>query len=266
MRETASMEGRIALVTGAGSGIGRATAKQFDALGATVIATDVNLTGVTETVTGLKGLGHVALVHDVTDVQAWQTVVAEAENRFGRLDFLINNAGIMLSSPFTSTPIDHLRRQFQINVEGPFIGMQTALPLLERTVQLSGKSTAIVNVSSVFGQVSGGEFAAYSASKGAIRMLSRAVATEVAAKRVRVNTIHPGPIQTSLGIDFDPPRKPNGDFMTGEEILALWAQRIPAGRMGKAREVAAVIAFLASESAEFIIGAEITVDGGYTAI
>jgi NAD(P)-dependent dehydrogenase (short-subunit alcohol dehydrogenase family) len=260
------VEGRVALVTGAGSGIGRATAKQFDALGATVIATDVNLEAVTATTSSFANSASIASYHDVTDAAGWQAILSDAESKFGRLDFLINNAGIMMSSPFADTPVEHLRRQYQINVEGPFIGMQTVIPLMERTIQASGKSAAIVNVSSVFGQVSGGDFAAYSASKGAIRMLSRAVATELAPKRIRVNTIHPGPIQTNLGTDFDPPLGPDGKALTGAEVLAMWAQRIPAGRMGKAREVAAVITFLASEAAEFILGAEIAVDGGYTAI
>lgn len=266
MENLVNLEGRVCVVTGAGSGIGRATARQLGALGAKVVITDRDETSAKETREALAGGGHIARQHDVTDVVAWNRVIEETEHLFGRLDLLVNNAGIMIKGAFADAPIDHLRRQYAINVEGPFIGMQTALPLLERTVNSAGRSVAIVNVSSVFGQISGEEFAAYSASKGAIKMLSRAVAMEVATKRVRVNCVLPGPIQTNLGTDFDPPRKPDGQVMTAEEILASWAQRVPFGRMGKPREIAAVIAFLASDAAEFMMGAEIVVDGGYTAV
>ena len=255
---------RVAVVTGAGSGIGRATTILLAELGVSVIATDIDLAGVQDTVAGLAGA--VALEHDVTSEADWASVFVHVIGAGGRLDILVNNAGVMLHAPFEATPIDYLRRQYAINVESAFIGMQGALPLMKASQVAHGARPSIINVSSIYGQVVGASFSAYSASKGAIKMLSKAVAAELAPAGIRVNSIHPGPTATNLGAKWDPPRDADGVLIPPEALNAAWARLIPAGRLGEVGDIAPVIAFLASDAAGYITGAEIVIDGGYTAI
>lgn len=262
----AELEGRVAIVTGAGSGIGLATAQQLAACGATVIATDIDEASLAVYRTEEGNGDFHSLHHDVTDHAHWATVIAKAEE-LGRLDILVNNAGIMIDTPFERAPLEDLRLQYRINVEGPFIGMQAALPLLARRRDADGSSTAsIINVSSIYGQVAGDRYAAYSASKGAIRMLSKAAAVELAPKGIRVNSIHPGPTATKLGANHEIPTDDMGTPLSIEQIIAMWNSRIPAGRMGNVEDIAPVVAFLASDAARYVTGAEIVVDGGYSAI
>ena len=261
----ADIEGRVAVVTGAGSGIGLATAQLFSALGAIVLATDLDEAGLAWTGND-AGPGQVhALRHDVTAEGDWATVIARAES-LGGLDILVNNAGIMLDTPFERAPLDDLRLQYRINVEGPFIGMQAALPLMEQTVAGTDRSAAIINISSIYGQIAGDRYAAYSASKGAIRLLTKAVANEVATRGIRVNSVHPGPTATKLGARHEIARDEDGSPLSIEQIVAGWNARIPMNRMGNVGDIAPVVAFLASDAARYITGAEIVVDGGYSII
>ncbi len=256
------LDGRVAIVTGAGSGIGQATAWLLADLGAHVIATDIDPDGLaaTGTRTTIKSLSH-----DVTSADDWAAVFAEA-NAQGRLDILVNNAGVMLDGAFEGAPVEALRRQYAINVEGPFLGMQGALPLMKRAIAEHNARPAIVNISSIFGQVAGPNYAAYSASKGAVKMLSKAVAAEVAAEGVRVNSVHPGPTATKLGAKHAPMRDAEGLVMSLPQMVAFWRDRIPMKRGGVVGDVAPVIAFLCGDAAAYITGAEIAVDGGYSAI
>ena len=194
--------------------------------------------------------------HDVTSADAWHAVFGQAGAAFGRLDILVNNAGIMMSKPFADAGIDVLRRQMAINVEGIYMGMQGVLPLMR---------AAIVNISSVYGKVGGAQFAAYSATKGAVRGLSKAVAIELAETGIRVNAVLPGPVATNLGASWDPPTDADGNLLTPEAALAAWTKLIPMGRLGDANDIAPLIAFLASDAAAFITGSEFIADGGYTA-
>lgn len=263
--DIANIEGRVAIVTGAGSGIGLAVAQLFSELGATVVATDLNekSLGWTKEHTS-AGRVH-ALRHDVTQEGDWAEVVRLAEG-LGGLDILVNNAGIMLDTPFMRAPVEDLRLQYRINVEGPFMGMQAAIPLMEKTAASKGSTASIINISSIYGQVAGDRYAAYSASKGAIRMLSKAVGVELATRGVRVNSVHPGPTATKLGAKHEAPTDNEGNPLTIEQILAGWYSRIPMKRMGNVGDIAPVVAFLASEAARYITGAEFVIDGGYSAI
>ncbi|WP_082835992.1 SDR family NAD(P)-dependent oxidoreductase [Croceicoccus bisphenolivorans] len=253
---------KIALVTGAASGIGKETTTLFAALGATVVLTDRNVEGAAEVADAI-GNGASALALDVMDAGQWSEVCAEIDAAHGRLDVLVNNAGIMIARPFADAGVEILRKQYAINVEGVYLGMHTALPLLRRAAATG--SASIVNVSSIYGKVAGSEYAAYSASKGAVRALSKAVAIELAKERVRVNCVMPGPIATNLGADWEPPKDESGRLLTPEEILAAWSALIPAGRIGMPQDIAPLIAFLASDAAGFVTGAEYIADGGYTA-
>ncbi|MDR7104125.1 glucose 1-dehydrogenase [Croceicoccus sp. BE223] len=253
------LSGKIAIVTGAASGIGLATATLLATLGATVVLADRDLPGAERAAQAI-GRGALALKLDVTSEDQWLAALSETDARFGRLDVLVNNAGIMIAKPFAEAGIDILRRQNAINLEGVYLGMHHALPLLRK----AGKAS-IVNVSSIYGKVAGGEYAAYSATKGAVRALSRAVAIELATEGIRVNCVMPGPVATNLSADWDPPRDAEGNLLTAEQALAIWAGLIPLGRLGTVDDVAALIAFLASDAAAFVTGSEFIADGGYTA-
>jgi NAD(P)-dependent dehydrogenase (short-subunit alcohol dehydrogenase family) len=259
-----NLTGKVAWVTGAGSGIGRATALALAEAGAQLVIGDISADGLAETARAI-GADSLSLTHDVTDEASWQAGAAAIADRFGRLDVLVNNAGVMMAAPFATAPLAHLRRQYAINVESVFIGMQTAFPLMRQTIAAGAAGASIINVSSVYGMVAGAAFAAYSASKGAVRGLSRAAAVEWAKTGVRVNCVLPGPVQTNLGADWDPPVDEQGRPIPPEAALAAWAALIPMGRLGHAQDIAPMIAFLASDAAAFVTGAEFVADGGYTA-
>ena len=260
----ASLAGKIAWVTGAGSGIGRATALALAEAGAIPVIGDVNAASLAETAALIAGES-LSLVHDVTDEASWAAGVDAVRQRFGQLDVLVNNAGIMLAKPFPEAPLEHLRRQQTINVESVFIGMQAALPVLHEAIAKGATGASIINISSVYGMVAGAQFAAYSASKGAVRGLTRAVALELARTGIRVNCVLPGPVHTNLGADWAPPVDAAGVPIPAEVALAAWAATIPMGRLGEARDIAPLVRFLASDEARFITGAEFVADGGYTA-
>ncbi len=260
-----SLAGKTALVTGAGSGIGRQIALQLHALGAVVIATDINLSSAEETIAAMGG-DAAAFRHDVGEADDWTAVYADIGRRFGKLDILVNNAGIMMSKPFAEAPIEILQRQQRINVEGIYLGMQAGLPLLDAAVAQGAATASIINISSIYGKVAGAQFAAYSATKGAVRALSKAVANELMARKIRVNVVMPGPIATNLGADWEPPRHADGRLMTAEEALAIWSAMIPIGRLGNPGDIAPLVAYLAGDAASFVTGAEFIADGGYTTV
>jgi NAD(P)-dependent dehydrogenase (short-subunit alcohol dehydrogenase family) len=257
------LSGRAALVTGAASGIGKETACVLARMGATVFACDRDHAGVEETVKGLPN-HPIALRHDVTLPEDWAAVVEVVKARSGRLDVLVNNAGVMLKRTFMETTLEEFRLQQRINVESVFLGMQACLPLMQKTASEFSGSSSVINVSSVYGQVAGPAFSAYSASKGAVRLLSKAVALEFAKRGVRVNSIHPGPTATNLGAKWDPPKDEAGNILAPEQARALWESRIPVGRLGLPGDIAGAIAFLACDASTYMTGSELTVDGGYT--
>jgi NAD(P)-dependent dehydrogenase (short-subunit alcohol dehydrogenase family) len=255
---------KVAIVTGAASGIGREIAIVFHALGARLVLTDIDLAGVQATAESL-GTGIATCRHDVASEEDWDATIATVAQMHGRLDILVNNAGIMMAKPFADAGIEMLRRQFAINVESVYLGMQGALPLMRAARDQGAGTTSIVNISSVYGKVAGAQFAAYSATKGAVRALSKAVAVEMATAGIRVNCVMPGPVATNLGADWEPPRDADGNLIPPEAALAAWASLIPMGRLGETRDIAPLVAFLASDAAGFITGSEFIADGGYTA-
>lgn len=258
------LRGKVALVTGAAAGIGREISHVFHAVGATLVMTDIDQAGVEAAAAELGG-DILTIGHDVSSEDDWAKVFAVIEAKHGWLDVLVNNAGVMMSQPFVDAGIDVLRRQQRINVDSVYLGMQGALPLLRAGLAAGAKTASIVNISSVYGKVAGAQFAAYSATKGAVRALSKAVATELAATGIRVNCVMPGPVATNLSADWEPPRDADGKLIPPEVALGAWAKLIPMGRLGETRDIAPLVAFLASDGAGFITGAEFIADGGYTA-
>jgi NAD(P)-dependent dehydrogenase (short-subunit alcohol dehydrogenase family) len=260
-----ALAGRVALVTGAASGIGKETSLLLAAMGAFVWATDRDGEGLQATANQLGTRGSTAM-QDVTGESGWEDQITALAAHKGRLDVLVNNAGVMFNIPFLKTSLDDFRLQQAINVESVFLGMRAALPLMIETARANASCGSIINLSSVYGNVAGASFAAYSASKGAVRTMTKAVATEFATQGVRINSLHPGPTATNLGKDWEPTLGPSGQPLTVEEGLAIWAKLIPNGRPGVPSDMASAIAFLASDASTYMTGSELIVDGGYTMV
>lgn len=243
--------GKVALITGAASGIGRATAALFHAHGAKVAATDRNEAG-------LKALGSdadLALAQDVTDEARWRAVVDEVLAAFGRLDILVNSAGVAILGNIETTTLEDWRRVNAINADGTFLGCREAV----RAMKQNGGS--IVNLSSVAGIIGDGSSLAYCASKGAVRLLTKSAALHCARAGlgIRVNSVHPSFAETPMVLEGIARAK------DPDRIRAGLMRAAPMGRMGKAEEVANTILFLASDESSFTTGAEFIVDGGLTA-
>jgi NAD(P)-dependent dehydrogenase (short-subunit alcohol dehydrogenase family) len=258
---------KVAIVTGAAGGIGGEAAATLLHCGASVIVTDIDRRKIEEAASALSAHGKViGLDHDVTDPADWVRVIKAADDLGGRLDILVNNAGTMLGKPLMETTLDEFRQSYRVNAESIFIGMQAAVPLMERTAQAFDRTTSIINLSSIYGQVASRMHAAYSASKGAVRMLSKAAAMELVGKGIRVNSVHPGPVATGLSRSTFDTLIRLGLVKSDEEALTALAGRIPMGRLGDVSEIAGVIVFLASDLSRYMTGSEITVDGGFTAM
>ena len=259
------LDSRVILVTGAGAGIGRATTLTLAKQGATVLAADIDFDTATETV-GLaeadKGLAH-AIELDVTAAHQWKTVIDRLAIQFGRLDALVNNAGIMITVPFMETTLEQFEKTISINTKSVFIGVLAALPLMRQTRESVGTLPSIVNLSSIYGNMAGPAHVAYCASKGAVRTMSKGMAVELAPEGIRVNTVHPGPVDTQLLAGALESLAARGRMPGADKAMAAVARAHPMGRTAVPGDVAGVIAFLCSDASSFMTGAELVVDGGY---
>lgn len=246
-----SLAGKVAMVTGGARGIGAATSAKLAAAGAIVVIADV-LDELGENVAaGLRARDHQAIYEhlDVTDESDWARVVGKSVSELGSLNILVNNAGIGRMPDVEKETREGWDALIAVNQTGVWLGIKTAAP---RMRDAGGGS--IVNVSSIMGTVGGfGESIAYSASKGAVRLITKNAAIRYATEGIRVNSVHPGFIHTAMS-----------DF-TGTPTEQLVLNNTPMQRFGEPEEVAAVIAFLASDAASFMTGSEIYVDGGWTA-
>jgi NAD(P)-dependent dehydrogenase (short-subunit alcohol dehydrogenase family) len=255
------VSGKVALVTGGASGIGRACALALAGEGATVVVTDVQDAMGRDCVAAIEAAGGAAayLRQDVTSEDAWVEIIGEVKARHGRLNILVNNAGIGLSGPVTEMPLSDFRRQQAINVEGVFLGCKHALPLMRE----SGGGS-IVNISSIAGLTAAPNLAAYSATKGAVRLFTKSVAMECAALKdgVRVNSVHPGIIETPIW-DSISGGMPGGANRI--DLDAVTAMATPLGFKGLPEDIALGVLYLASDEARYVTGAELVIDGGMTA-
>ena len=246
------LEGRVALVTGAASGIGKATAQRLVEEGAAVLVTDIQVDlgeAVVEELT--EGGGRAAFfTHDVSSESDWEAACAKAVEEFGALDILVNNAGMGDIKPIEETTLAEWDRTVAIDQTGVFLGMRTAAPELKKSAHAS-----VINISSIFGSSGGfGVSPAYHAAKGAVRTLTKNVALHWATEGVRVNSIHPGFIATPI---LEQAR----DTPIWDGMTAL----TPMARLGRPEDIAAGVAYLASDDAAFVTGLELYIDGGYMA-
>jgi 3(or 17)beta-hydroxysteroid dehydrogenase len=251
------VEDKVAIVTGAASGIGRGCAEALAREGARVVLADVNESLGRE---AAKAIGGDAFFvrHDVSDEASWRAVIDATLARFGRLDVLVNNAGIIIVADIESTTVEQWRKVMAVNAEGVFLGCKHAIPVMRR----SGGGS-IVNISSTAGLVGTAPFAAYSASKGAVRILTKSVAAHCNAKgdAIRCNSVHPGGVDTPLVRGL--PR------LAQESNSADAAQFAGADRIsgyGQPADIANLVLYLASDESRYMTGSEIAIDGGLTAV
>ena len=242
------LEGKVALISGSARGMGAATARLMVAEGASVVLGDI-LPEVKEVAQSL-GDRAIALTLDVTDEQSWRDAVSEGEKAFGKIDVLVNNAGILLMDELGNTTTEIYRKVNDVNAFGCFLGMREVTPALRRA-----GGGAIVNLSSVEGLGGNRFLIAYTGSKFAVRGMTKAAAIELAEYGIRVNSVHPGGIDTPMVRHFVP----------DDRSLQWVGNQVPMKRTGKPEEVAEAVTFLASDAASYITGAELAVDGGATA-
>lgn len=247
------LDGKTVLITGATGGIGAATAGLFAREGARLLVTDVGQERLTALATEIEeetGADVVSACLDVSSARQWDRVMTTVRERFGTLDVLVNLAGVLDWPGIEDTREDAWDRVIDVNQKGTWLGMKAAMPLL----RASGNAS-VINISSVLGLVGSGAAAAYQASKGAVRLLSKTAAVEYARQGVRVNSVHPGVIATPMIQDL---LDEQGDQQP--DIV-----RTPMRRAGRADEVASAMLFLAGDESSFVTGTELVVDGGLTA-
>lgn len=251
------VKGKVALVTGAASGIGRASALLLAKEGAAVVVTDVQDGSEVVAEIARAGGDAIHLRHDVADEAAWESVVAETRTRFGKLHILVNNAGIAIAGSVLTMSLADWRRQTAINLDGVFLGVKHALPLM----RASGGGS-IVNISSLAGLKGAATLAGYCATKGGVRLFTKAVALECAAARdgVRVNSVHPGVIETPIWMNIVPGADQPG--ANAPNLDALSETIVPVGYKGVPEDIAAGVLYLASDDARYVTGTELVIDGG----
>jgi 3alpha(or 20beta)-hydroxysteroid dehydrogenase len=245
----ARFTGRIAIVTGGARFMGATTAKLLAAEGATVVVADILEKEGQATVAEIGG-NSMFFKLDVGNETAWQALAKEVETRFGRADVLVNNAGMLHFAPLLQTKLEDIERILRVNLLGTFLGMKTIAPLM-----IKGGKGAIVNISSVDGLKGSNSMTAYAASKWGVRGITKVAALELGHQGVRVNSVHPGGVNTPMS---------NPNNLPAAELSASYTA-VPLQRIGETEEIARASVFLASDDASYINGAELAVDGGWSA-
>lgn len=246
-----NLSGKTAVVTGASSGIGRAIAEAMAEAGADLVLVGRDEGRLAETVAAVKGRGVEVetVAAELTDDDAAKAIVEATVRRFGGLNVLVNCAGIFEPQPFETQPMASFDRQMAVNVRAPFALTQAALPYLR-------PEGSVVNISSIAGYAGFPQSAAYCATKGAVELMTRALATELGPQGVRVNCVAPGNIRTPMNA---------AQFAASREYEKSLEEKTPLGRIGETEDIAAAVVYLASPAAKFVNGASWLVDGGWAA-
>ena len=239
---TNRLEGKVAIITGAARGQGANEARRFVAEGARVVVTDLDANG--QAVADELGASARFVRHDVANEDDWKTVITTAQDEFGKIDILVNNAGVFKPANIVDTTLAAFDLHYRVNTLGVFLGMRAVIPAME-----SGGGS-IINISSIAGMRGWPGMIAYGGTKWASRGLTQCAARELAPQRIRVNSIHPGLVNTPMLDDHDP------------AALEAFVAAVPFGRMGSVDDVAEVVIFLASDLSSYMTGAEIVIDGG----
>ena len=244
------LKGKVAIISGGAGGMGSIEGRMFASEGASVVLGDVE--DGEDVAREIRDAGGAAIFTrlDVTSEQNWESVVSAAEENFGPVTILINNAGVFRTTRIDKTPLSEWNQILDINAKGVFLGTKAVIPSMRRA-----GSGSIVNISSTAGLVGNPLEGAYTASKGAVRMFTKSSALHYAAENIRVNSVHPGLIDTKMVSIMMANR------VQGQQFL----NRVPMGRMGTPEEVAKMVFFLASDDSSYVTGAEFAIDGGYTA-
>jgi len=250
------LKGKVAIITGAAGGLGRAQALLLAKEGAKVVVTDIDKIKGQKIAEEVRNEGGEAVFikHDVTSESDWSEVIRKALAEFGKLDILVNNAGILLVKKIEDTSLVEWRQLMSINLEGVFLGTKYAIGAMKK----SGGGS-IINMSSAGGIVGTLNSSAYNASKGAVRLFTKVAALECSKAgynyNIRVNSVHPGVIETQM----------TEDILKDEAVRKSREDRHPIGRLGEPEDVAYGVLYLASDESKFITGAELVIDGGWTA-
>lgn len=254
------LENKVALVTGGGSGIGQAISCQFASNGAAVVVSDINLVSAQEVAAQIEQAGGsaFAIEQDVASEAAWDEAIQQVLSRYGRLDIVANNAGIAVPGTIEEQSLEEWKHVEAVNVHGVFLGTQKAISIMKE----SGGGS-IVNISSIDGLVGDPKAIAYNASKGSVRLMTKSAALHCASKQygIRVNSVHPGYILTPL---VEQAFAEAGEEWV-KEYQELKLSRIPLGELGNPDDIAHGCVYLASDEARYVTGAELVIDGGFTA-
>ena len=254
MAATGRVAGKVALITGGASGLGKETAELFAREGAQVAIADINEAGGRAVA---ESVGGIFLKLDVTSEEQWIAAIAGTVEAFGKLNILLQSAGIGLGKPVTEISMEEWRRVHAIDLDGVFLGCKHAIPAMAK----SGEPCSIVNISSIAGIIAGHNMAAYNSAKAGVRHLSKSVALHCARQGwpIRCNTVHPTFVDTPI---LDRYKEQFGT----ETALAKLARQVPLGRVGKPIEVAYGILYLASDESSYTTGSELLIDGGISAM
>lgn len=255
--------GKVALVTGGASGIGRGCAELFAAEDALVVISDLNVElgeAAAAEITAAGGTCEFA-AHDVADEQAWIDLIGGIRDHHCRLDILVNNAGIAIRNLIVDMPLEDWRKQLAVNLDGVFLGVKHSLPLMRH----SGDGGSIINMSSIMGLKGSPNTSCYSATKGAVRLFTKSAALECAAAKdgIRVNSMHPGIIDTPMW--FTTARIADPSLDSPPDVGAMAERAVPLGVAGLPVDIANGVLWLASDESKYVTGAEIVIDGGLMA-
>ncbi|WP_420466473.1 glucose 1-dehydrogenase [Panacagrimonas sp.] len=245
------VQDKVILVSGGAMGMGRTHCELLAREGGRIIVSDMNAELGEQVAAGIRKAGGRAEFQplNVTDEAQWAAVVDGAIARYGRIDVLVNNAGILLMKPVHETTTEEWDRVFNVNVRGCFFGIRAVVPAMQKAV-----AGSIINISSIYGLIGAPGATAYQASKGAVRLMAKSCAVDLAPFKIRVNSVHPGVIDTPM----------TKDLLTQPEFRSAAVAMTLTGRPARPEEVSQAVLFLASDESSYVVGAELVVDGGYT--